>query len=120
MGDLRRNLSTEESFCNCGCGQSILNDTIMDYAQLVYDECARQAKVNKVTVIVTSWNRCSDWNALEGGKPTSKHLFGKAIDSMVKGFTDKQLIAIANKVLPKGKFYCYSPAKGVMHLQLVD
>ena len=66
MGDLRRNLSRSECECNCSCGQCIINDTIMDYAQLVYDECARQAKVDKVTVIVNSWNRCPDWNALEG------------------------------------------------------
>ena len=120
MGDLRKNLSRSECECNCNCGQCIINDTIMDYAQLVYDECARLAKVDKVTVIVTSWNRCTSWNAHEGGQPNSKHLTGKAIDSMAIGFTDKQLIEIANKVLPKGKFYCYSPVKGVMHLQLVD
>jgi uncharacterized protein YcbK (DUF882 family) len=119
MGNLSKNLSAIELACNCGCGQCIINKTIIEYAQLVYDECARQAGTD-VTVIVTSGNRCENWNTLEGGKPNSKHRTGKAIDSLVKGFTDKQLIAIANKVLPKGKFYAYSPAKGVMHLQLFD
>lgn len=119
MGDLRKNISKSEVSCNCKCGQCIINDTILDYFQLICDECANLAQVEKVTAIVTSGNRCEKWNHLEGGKPTSKHLTGQAIDFMVKGFTEHQLIVIAGLVLPIGKFYAYSPAKGVMHLQLV-
>ena len=118
MGDLRQNISKSEVSCNCGCGQCIINDKILDYFQLVCDECARLTNVEKVTAIITSGNRCEKWNHQEGGKPTSKHLTGQAIDFMVKGFSEHQLIVIAGLVLPVGKFYAYSPAKGVMHLQL--
>ena len=119
MGDLRKNISKSEIACNCGCGQAIVNDTILDYFQLVCDECANLAQIDKVNAIITSCNRCEKWNHLEGGKPTSKHLKGQAIDFMVTGFTEHQLIVIAGLVLPVGKFYAYSPAKGVMHLQIV-
>jgi uncharacterized protein YcbK (DUF882 family) len=115
-------LSKSEIECNCGCGQCIINDTILDYFQLVCDECANLSQVEKVTAIITSGNRCVTYNATKkvGGKPTSKHLTGKAIDFMVKGFTAEQLIVIAGLVLPIGKFYAYSPAKGVVHLQLTS
>jgi uncharacterized protein YcbK (DUF882 family) len=119
MGDLTKNISASELVCNCGkCGQCILDDTIIKYAQMVFDECADIAKVDKVLVTITSGNRCKEWNKHEGGKPTSRHLKGQAIDFMVKGFTDSQLLVICGLVLPVGKFYAYSPAKGVVHLQL--
>jgi uncharacterized protein YcbK (DUF882 family) len=119
MGDLRKNISKSEIECNCGCGQCIINNTILDYFQLVCDECANMSELDKVTAIITSGNRCVEWNKKQGGQPKSKHLTGKAIDFMVSGFTAYQLIVIAGLVLPVGKFYCYSPAKGVIHLQLI-
>ena len=120
MGDLSKNLSKVEAECNCGCGQCLINKTIIDYAQKVFDECASYMEVDKVTVIVTSWNRCKTWNAHEGGKPMSRHVKGEAIDFKVKGFTEQQLLVICGLVLPVGKFYAYSPAKGVVHLQLTS
>jgi uncharacterized protein YcbK (DUF882 family) len=119
MGDLSKNLSRHEIKCKCGkCTQDTIDYEIVKYFQIVCDECANVKGLDKVTVIVTSGNRCVEHNAKEGGKPTSKHLIGKAIDFKVKGYTAEELIVIAGLVLPVGKFYAYSPAEGVMHLQL--
>jgi len=120
MGDLSKNLSKSECECNCGCKQCIISKTIIEYAQKVFDECAKLAQVEKVHVDVNSWNRCKSHNAKSGGKPNSRHLEGEAIDFMVRGFTEAQLLVICGLVLPVGKFYAYSPAKGVVHLQLTS
>jgi uncharacterized protein YcbK (DUF882 family) len=119
MGDLTKNLSRNEIKCKCGkCSQDTIDYEIVKYFQLVCDECARLSNTDKVVATITSGNRCESHNAKEGGKPDSKHLKGKAIDFIVRGFDEKKLLVICGLVLPVGKFYAYSPAKGVVHLQL--
>jgi len=120
MGNLSKNLSKSELTCKCNkCGQCIINDRLINYSQMVFDECS-QLLGKKCIVTVTSGNRCKAHNAKVGGKPTSRHIKGEAIDFMVKGFTESQLLVICGLVLPVGKFYAYSPAKGVVHLQLTS
>ena len=119
MGDLSKNLSRKEILCKCGkCLQDTIDHEIVTYFQMVCDECAELKQLERLTATITSGNRCEAHNKASGGKPTSKHLTSKAIDFMVKGYTAEELLVVAGLVLPVGKFYAYSPAKGVMHLQL--
>lgn len=119
MGDLTKNLSRHEIKCKCGkCSQDTIDYELVKYFQMVCDECANVKQLDRVVATITSGDRCEAHNKAVGGKPNSKHLTSKAIDFMVEGYTAEELIVIAGLVLPVGKFYAYSPAKGVMHLQL--
>jgi uncharacterized protein YcbK (DUF882 family) len=118
MGDLTTNVSRHEIKCKCGkCSFDTIDYQILTYAQDVFDECSNLLG-KKCIVTITSGCRCEAHNKSVGGKPTSKHTQGKAIDFMVRGFDEAKLLVICGLVLPVGKFYSYSPAKGVVHLQL--
>jgi len=120
MGDLTTNVSRKEIKCKCGkCSFDTIDYMILNYAQDVFDECSNLLG-KKCIVTITSGCRCEAHNKAVGGKPTSKHAQGKAIDFMVKGFDESKLLVICGLVLPVGKFYAYSPAKGVVHLQLTS
>lgn len=65
---------TEEEFkCKCGCGEGEMDESLLshlDYAR----------EVAGVPFTITSGYRCKEHNAKVGGKATSSHLVGKAVD----------------------------------------
>lgn len=73
MGDLSANFSRHEFACKCGCGADHINTDLVAYIQMI-----RSAVGQPITI--TSGVRCSAHNARCGGKPSSAHLTGDAVD----------------------------------------
>ncbi len=67
------NFDMDEFVCKCGCG--LYN---MDMGFLASLDYARDEAVTPF--ILTSGCRCETYNKLVGGKPTSSHLEGWAVD----------------------------------------
>jgi len=78
MGDLTKNFSRSEFACKCGCGF----DTI-DYEVLNRLEDLRL--IYNAPITINSACRCAKHNKVVGGKSSSMHLKGRAVDFVVKG-----------------------------------
>ena len=83
MGDLTINISRHEGRCNCGCGFSSMDWLTVEMVQDACDYFSKKLG-KKVTLIITSWCRCEEWNAHEDGSDFSQHLVGKACDHYIK------------------------------------
>lgn len=91
MGDLSKNFSRSEFECKCGeCGLDTVDAPLLAALQEIRDAVG-------VSVIITSAYRCEDHNAAKGGKKGSYHLYGKAVDIAVKGFTPEEVAKLAEK-----------------------
>ena len=80
---LSKNFSRHEAACKCGCGfdtADVLTTAIIQQVRDYVDE----------KVIVTSWCRCEKHNKDAGGKPDSQHLYGRAVDFYVVGYSRAQ------------------------------
>lgn len=81
MGSLSQHFNRWEFKCKCGeCDK----DTV-DYRLVVILERLRAHTKEPITV--TSGNRCVLHNEKVGGSPNSQHLFGKAADIQVRGWS---------------------------------
>lgn len=70
-------------------------------------------------IVVNSWFRCKELNRRLGGKTTSKHLEGLAVDFYIKG----NLFVAAAKLMEHLKDYdqiIYYPEKHFIHLSISD
>lgn len=77
MGDLSTHFSRSEFACKCGCGF----DTV-DTEMLGVLEDLRA--MFKEPIAITSGCRCAEHNAKEGGSPRSQHVYGRAVDLVVR------------------------------------
>ena len=68
-----RYFSDEEIQCKCGCGFLKVVPTFFDKVNTVRE-------IINHPLTVTSWCRCPNHNARVGGKSTSSHLKGLAVD----------------------------------------
>ena len=77
--------------CNCGCGQSIIVPEL--YNRLLH----ARLELN-CPMLISSWNRCPEFNASEGGSATSAHLYGEAADILVttSGYRFRLVNALIN------------------------
>lgn len=89
MGDLTKNFSRSEFACKCGCGF----DTI-DYK--VLNELQGIRNVFDATVKVNSACRCAKHNKVVGGKSSSQHLKGRAVDFTVTGISPFEVYNYVN------------------------
>lgn len=62
--------------CNCGCG-------LMNMQQVTMSKLERARVIAGIPFPINSASRCSIHNKLEGGKETSSHLKGCAVDIAV-------------------------------------
>jgi hypothetical protein len=88
-----RYISPEEARCQCGgkyCnGFPILPDrTMLELADDLREKTG--APLHR-----SSFLRCAQHNANEGGVKTSKHMSGKALDFFIEGLSGHQLLTIA-------------------------
>ena len=68
-----KHFSLDEVSCNCGCGQSIVDEVMIDKIE--------QARVSaRIPFQINSWNRCEEYNKKIGGSKNSSHVVGKAVD----------------------------------------
>ena len=85
--------SDAEISCNCGCGQKIENESLIEHLTL--------ARVNaNIPFVISSWNRCNTHNHNVGGSATSSHLTGKAVDITYKNNVDA--FKIVNSLMAVG------------------
>ncbi len=71
MGNLTKNFSRREFKCPC-CGKDDIDEYLVDMLQSIRDQVG--------PVNITSGVRCKEHNKAVGGKPTSSHLKGLAVD----------------------------------------
>jgi hypothetical protein len=88
-----RYISPEEARCRCGgkyCnGFPVLPDrTMLELADDLREKAG--APLHR-----SSFLRCAQHNANEGGVKTSKHMSGKALDFFIEGLSGHQLLAMA-------------------------
>lgn len=68
--------SDSEFACQCGCGQCIINQELLDVLEGLRD-------YYNSPVTITSGNRCAAHNAEVGGAKSSRHITGEAADVTV-------------------------------------
>lgn len=90
MGNLTANVSDYEFKCKCVDSNCYYKDDyVADFRlvtalQKITDHFKTNYKNEKVTLVITSGNRCCIYNAQVGGKPYSKHTKGLAADFQIK------------------------------------
>jgi uncharacterized protein YcbK (DUF882 family) len=87
---ISKHFTTAEFTCRCGCGQCIIDISLINLCEDF------RIIVNK-PMIVHSVNRCEKHNERVQGFSTSKHLEGLAMDFHVAGMSIKELHEIASK-----------------------
>ena len=93
IGDLSQHFNRVDFACGCGCGRNTV-----DYQTLIHLEYERVYFGRPI--YITSGYRCAEHNRLEGGKPNSEHLFGRAVDSWCDGVTPVERYAYYNTRWP--------------------
>lgn len=89
---LSQNFGSDEFDCKCSglCRETIIDPVLIERLQDMRNAIGKPIRIN-------SGYRCAKWNAKQGGKTNSQHLFGKAADIQVSGLTGKELAAYARK-----------------------
>lgn len=100
---LRKNITTKDIECNCGCGFDTLSPALLDILQMIRDYYNKPLHVNSRN---HSACRCEKHNAEVGGVPTSKHLpekfskVGRASDTEVEGISSVELYKFLDERFP--------------------
>ena len=100
MGDITRDFSRHEFACKCKCGFDAININLIHRLQVVRD-------ILRVEIVVNSGCRCNGHNYSVGGKTSSLHLDGLAVDWTVE---DEEKFMEAGRLLANwsGGFHQYS------------
>lgn len=94
MGDLSKHFNRSEFKCKCDkCDQ----DTVDHKLVVVLERLRSWADA---PIIVTSGNRCPEYNKKIGGSPNSQHMRGRAADIVVQGFSPVEVVDILNYWYP--------------------
>ena len=80
MGNLTKNFSRSEFACKCGCGFDTIDYKVLEELQTIRELSQSPIKINSAC-------RCSKHNKVVGGKSSSQHLKGRAVDFIVKGYS---------------------------------
>jgi len=84
MGDLTKNISRWEMRCQCGCDFVAADIELIPVLQDVCDHFEGEKNLPKVTLTITSGNRCVIHNKKVGGSEQSKHIKGIAADFRIE------------------------------------
>jgi uncharacterized protein YcbK (DUF882 family) len=79
MGNLSKNISRYEVDCHCGCGSDSIDTETVTVLQACCDHFSDITGTISV-VIITSGNRCLEYNRSVGSTDGSQHPKGRAID----------------------------------------
>lgn len=91
---LRKNITTTDVTCNCGCGFSEVSPAILDVVQDAREHFGKPAHINSRNHCAC---RCDVHNANVGGIETSMHLpegianLCRAVDFEIEGVSSKEL-----------------------------
>lgn len=97
MGDLSKNFSSSEFECP-HCHQSPMDPLLISILQIIRDHV-------KLPIVVNSGYRCPEHNKRVGGVANSQHIFGKAADIYVEGWSNKQLLDVIRSLTVAKKIY---------------
>lgn len=108
-----KNFKVSEFTCHCGCGFNIIDQRVINMAQVIRDELGVPVRVN-------SGCRCVENNARQGGVKGSFHTTGKAADLSCSLGAIKMFEA-ARKLKAEGKLpdleYCILyRTKNIIHI----
>jgi uncharacterized protein YcbK (DUF882 family) len=99
MGDIASNFNRSEFACKCGCGFDTVDSELLRILIDVRNHF-------KSSVTINSGCRCLNHNSAVGGKmPTSisvgsQHLYGRAADISVSGFTPREVVLYLYTIYP--------------------
>lgn len=104
MGDLTKNISRHETACKCGCGMNCADITLVKILQETADYFEEKYKRESI-LIITSWNRCRDYNNYlraqgHSTAKNSKHILGIAVDFKILTVPVKELYDYLDKKFP--------------------
>ncbi len=97
MGDLSKNFSSSEFECP-HCHQSPMDPLLISVLQIIRDHV-------KLPIVVNSGYRCPEHNKRVGGVANSQHIFGKAADIYVPGWSNTQLLNVIRTLTVSKKIY---------------
>ena len=97
MGNLSKNFSSSEFECP-HCHQSPMDPLLISVLQIIRDYV-------KLPIVVNSGYRCPEHNKRVGGVANSQHIFGKAADIYVEGWSNKQLLDVIRALTVAKKIY---------------
>ena len=113
MGDLRKNFSSEEFACKCGCGLKFqVDEALLDLLQYVRDETGKPLNIN-------SGCRCREYNSkLPGTAENSWHIPRDNLDDIPTLYASDVTYSDAALRTPENmlRLYCYfsnGKAKGL-------
>lgn len=113
MAQDTKNFKVSEFTCHCGCGTNIIDQRVMDIAQII-------RKTVGVPVHVNSGCRCEKYNLAVGGTKGSYHTKGLAADlsSSIGGGRLFSVIADlkARGKLPELQYIIYYIKKDFVHI----
>jgi len=97
MGNLSKNFSSSEFECP-HCHQSPMDPLLISILQIIRNYV-------KLPIVVNSGYRCPEHNKRVGGVANSQHIFGKAADIYVEGWSNKQLLDVIRALTVAKKIY---------------
>lgn len=97
MANDTKNFKASEFACHCGCGYNIIDQRVIDMAQVIRDAAGVPIRVN-------SGCRCEKHNTAVGGVKGSNHTKGLAAD-LSCGLGAKKLFAIIADLKARGKLH---------------
>jgi len=101
MGNIKKNISSHELICNCGCCDVNIqeHEPIIDVIQKLCDAMAESADVEKVVLKITSSARCHEYNRVptyEGGPGSNDQSQHPRCNAM-----DVQIFADGKQISPR-------------------
>jgi uncharacterized protein YcbK (DUF882 family) len=90
---LSSNFQRKEFACQCGCNFDTVDAVLLRILTSV-------RHYFQAPVTITSGCRCEEHNRKEGGPKNSYHLYGKAADIKVEGFSPSEVISYLIKTFP--------------------
>ena len=111
MGNLTLNFSDWEFECEC-CGVADMNPILITCLQNLRNLVG-------VPITITSGFRCAAHNKAEGGDSDSQHLYGRAADIVIKGYSSSDMYVMAEQLreFREGGIGLY-PKKGHLHVDV--
>jgi len=109
MGDLTQNFSLREFRCKCGCGNVIVEPSLVNLLQTIRNNIRRP-------IYILSGYRCKGHNRQIGGAENSFHTQGKAADIAWEGRELKVLYLYCEEQNPNG--LGVYPERGCIHIDV--
>jgi uncharacterized protein YcbK (DUF882 family) len=78
-----------EFACKCGCGFAAVDAELLSILQNLREHFS-------TPVVINSACRCPSHNAKVGGEPNSQHMFGLAVDIVVRGVSPAKVAQYLN------------------------